>query len=60
MLESAIMCNNDTLCADVQVQFDPSGIQYKTMKSMDKAARFATMPDNEMYCVDLTEGASRK
>ncbi len=53
------MCNNDTLCAAVQVQFDPSGIQYKTMKSMDKAARLAMMPDYEMYCVDLTEGATR-
>jgi hypothetical protein len=26
------------------------------MKSMDKAARLAMMPDYEMYCVDLTEG----
>lgn len=53
------MCNNDTLCAAVQVLFNPSGIQYKTMKSMDKAARLAMMPDYEMYCVDLTEGAMR-
>ena len=63
MCESAIMCNNGTLCAAVQVRLeslDPSGIQYKTMKSMDKAARFAMMPDYEMYCVDLTEGATRK
>ena len=29
----------------VQIQFDPSGPQYKTMKSMDKAARLAMMPD---------------
>ena len=52
------MCNNDTLCAVVQVRFDPSGLQYKTMKSMDKAARLAMMPDYEMYCVDLTEGVT--
>jgi len=26
------------------------------MKSMDKAARLAMMPDYEMYCVDLSEG----
>ena len=40
----------------VQVLFDPSGIQYKTMKSMDKAARLAMMPEYEMYSVDLSEG----
>ena len=40
----------------MQVRFDPSGLQYKTMKSMDRAARLAMMPDYEMYCVDLTEG----
>ena len=40
----------------MQVRFDPSNIQYKTMKSMDKAARLAMMPDYEMYSVDLTEG----
>ena len=39
-----------------QVRFDPSGLQYRTMKSMDRAARLAMMPDYEMYCVDLTEG----
>jgi len=39
-----------------QVRFSPEDIQYKTMKSMDKAARLAMMPDYEMYCVDLTEG----
>ena len=53
------MCNNVILCAVVQVRFDPSGLQYKTMKSMDKAARLAMMPDYEMYCVDLTQGATR-
>ena len=26
------------------------------MKSMDKAARIAMMPNYEMYCVDLSEG----
>ena len=40
----------------VQIWFDASGLQYKTMKSMDKAARLAMMPDYEMYCVDLSEG----
>jgi hypothetical protein len=40
----------------VQVRFCPSDIAYKTMKSMDNAARLAMMPDYEMYCVDLTEG----
>ncbi len=53
------MCNNEILCAIVKVRFDPSGLQYKAMKSMDKAARFAMMPDYEMYCVDLTEGATQ-
>ena len=50
--------HNDVLCPWVQVRFDPSSLQleYKTMKSMDKAARLAMMPDYEMYCVDLTEG----
>ena len=43
----------------IQVRFDPSGQQYKTMKSMDRAARLAMMPDYEMYCVDLTEGDLR-
>ena len=28
------------------------------MKTMDKAARLAMMPDYEMYCVDLTEGVA--
>jgi hypothetical protein len=50
------MLNNDILCPWVQVRFDPSSLQYKTMKSMDKAARLAMMPDYEMYCVDLTQG----
>ena len=39
----------------VQIRFDPSGLQYKTMKSMH-TARLAMMPDYEMYCVDLSEG----
>ena len=34
----------------MQVLFDPSDIQYKTMKSMDKAARLAmTSPLGVMY-----------
>ena len=45
----------EVACA-AQIQFYPSGLPYKTMKSMDKAARLAMMPDYEMYCVDLSEG----
>ena len=41
----------------VQVRFNPEDIQYKTKKTMDRAARLAMMPDYEMYCVDLKEGA---
>ena len=40
----------------IQVRFDPLGLQYKTMKAMDRATRLAIMPDYEMYCGDLTEG----
>ena len=41
----------------MQVKFDPSAIQleYKTMKSMDKAARLAMMLEYEVYSVDLSE-----
>ena len=42
----------------VQIRFCPADIQNKTMKSMDKAARLAMMPEYEMYCVDLTEGVA--
>ena len=35
----------------MQVRFDPVGIQCKTMKTMDRQARLAMMPDYEMYCV---------
>jgi hypothetical protein len=31
-------------------------MQFKTMKTMDRAARLAMMPDYEMYSVDLKEG----
>ena len=41
----------------LQVRFDPASIQFKTMKTMDRQARLAMMPDYEMYCVDLKEGA---
>ena len=44
------------MCAAEQVRFDPQGLHFKTMKSMDKAARLAMMPDYEMFCLDLTEG----
>ena len=40
----------------VQVRFCPSDITFKTMKTMDNAARLAMMPDYEMFCADLTEG----
>ena len=40
----------------LQERFEPEGIRFKTMKSMDKAARMAMMPDYEMFCVDLREG----
>jgi hypothetical protein len=39
-----------------QVRFCPEDIHHKTMKSMDKAARLAMMPDYEMFMVDLKEG----
>ena len=42
----------------MQIRFQPTDIQNKTMKSMDKAARLAMMPEYEMYCVDLTEGVA--
>ena len=41
----------------MQVRFNPEDIQLKTMKTMDRAARLAMMPDYEMYSVDLKEGA---
>ena len=39
-----------------QVSFDPNSIIHKTMKTMDRAARLAMLPDYEIFCVDLTEG----
>ena len=46
---------------NVQVLFNPEDIQLKTVKTMDRAARLAIMPEYEvlqvMYCVDLMEGA---
>ena len=41
----------------MQVCFNAEDIQFKTMKTMDRAARLAMIPDYEMYCVDLKEGA---
>jgi hypothetical protein len=41
----------------LQVRFNPDDIQFKTMKTMDHAARLAMMPDYEMYSMDLKEGA---
>lgn len=40
----------------MQVRFSSADIHCKTMKTMDKQARLAMMPDYEMYCVDLKEG----
>ena len=42
---------------NVQVCFNPEDIQFKTMKTMDRAARLAMMPDYAIYCFDLEEGA---
>ena len=39
-----------------QVRFRPDTIQPKTMKTMDKAAREAMLPDYKMFSVDLREG----
>ena len=39
-----------------QGNFYPHDITAKTMKSMDKAARLAMLPDYEMFCVDLKDG----
>ncbi len=39
-----------------QVRFQPEGILHKTMKSMDRAARLAMLPDYDIFCVDLEEG----
>ncbi len=36
-----------------QVRFQPEGIFHKTLKSMDRAARLAMLPDYDIYCVDL-------
>ena len=39
-----------------QVKFQPKDFVHKTMKSMDRAARLAMLPDYDMYWVDLKEG----
>ena len=39
-----------------QVKFQPEGILHKTMKTMDRAARLAMLPDYDIFCVDLKEG----
>ena len=36
---------------NVQVCFNPEDIQFKTMKTMDRAARLAMMPEYEMHRV---------
>jgi hypothetical protein len=40
----------------MQVRFSPEGIEHKTMKSLDKAARMAMFPNYQIYCADLSEG----
>ena len=39
-----------------QLRFQPEGILHKTMKTMDKAAWLAMLPDCDVFCVDLKEG----
>ena len=39
----------------MQVQFRPNNTQEKTMKSMDKTACKAMMPDYQLSSVDLRE-----
>ena len=39
-----------------QLRFQPDGVFQKTMKTMDKAARLAMLPDCDIFCVDLKEG----
>ena len=44
----------------VQVRFKSEDIHFRTMTTMNRAARLDMMPDYheyEMYCVDLKEGA---
>jgi hypothetical protein len=43
-------------CSLMQIKFNPADITAKTMKTLDRAARLAMLPDCEIYCVDLTEG----
>ena len=44
----------------MQVRFSPEGIEHKTMKSMDKAARMAMLPNYQIYCADLSEGNGKE
>ena len=53
-----IIRTNELYFLAVQIRFCPLDLQNKTMKTMDKAARLAMMPEYEMYCVDLTEGVA--
>ena len=43
-----------------QARFNSSDILQKTMKTMDRTARLAMLPDHEIFCVDLTEGEYKK
>ncbi len=43
-----------------QVRFNSSDILQKTMKTMDRTARLAMLPDHEIFCVDLTKGEYKK
>ena len=40
----------------MQIRFNPADITAKAMKTLDRAARLAMLPNCEIYCVDLTEG----
>ena len=59
-LDIDLICRYSSLSDDIQVawqvRFRPEDIHHKTLKSMDKAARLAMMPDYEMFMVDLKEG----
>jgi hypothetical protein len=57
---SGLSCSNNAAGESdknqIQVRFSPEGITHKTMKSMDKAARTAMLPNYQIYCADLREG----
>jgi hypothetical protein len=40
----------------IKAGFDPTDIQYQSIKSLDKAAQLAMLPDCPIHTVDLTVG----